>query len=47
MTLKSSDIDNLEHEENPKLKKIVLQGKTTGGAYVEFLVDNNGVLQTA
>lgn len=44
MAEKKSDLDNNEHEPDADAKKVILFGKTSGGSYIPFLVDNDGVL---
>ncbi len=39
------DIENIEHHDIAEAKQVVALGKTTGGDFLPFLVDNNGVLQ--
>lgn len=43
--LPTNDIENIEHENDANAKRVVLVGKTTGGSFVPFLVDNDGNLQ--
>lgn len=40
-----NDIENIEHSDLAEAKQVVALGKTTGGDYLPFLVDSDGVLQ--
>jgi len=48
MTLNSKipegDIIQIQHENLAGAKRVLLHGKTSGGAYVPLLVDNTGVI---
>ncbi len=39
-----ADISNIEHHDVAEAKQVVALGKTTGGDFLPFLVDNDGVL---
>ena len=40
-----NDIENIEYNDTAEAKQVVALGKTTGGDFLPFLIDNDGVLQ--
>lgn len=47
MAESSSDIENAEHEPEPKAKKTVVHGTTSGGVVVALLVLADGTIVTS
>jgi len=40
-----TDIENIEHNDEAEMKKVVAFGKTTASTYVPILVDEDGKIQ--